>query len=267
MCGSCHSHRDWSHQYGPVDGPMGGGSDSTQVAYGLPPGTVLWSPNLTPTGVGDWTDAELARALTGGLSRDGHALFPVMPYDRYATLADDDVASLVAWMRALSPAPDEVPDRSLPLPLALGVRQFPRPPALVDTPPADPVGAGAYLADAASCVWCHSAVDFRGNLVPGRILAGGHRFVAPPPGAGTVVAPNITPDATGIGSWTREQFIARFRGLPPGLRVPVVEGGFASPMPWLAYRGMTEADLGALYDYLRTVPAVASEPGPRYEPP
>lgn len=268
VCVTCHSHRDWRFLYGPTDGPIGGGSGSTQLALALPPGTVLWSPNLTPTALAGWTDAEIARAITGGLRRDGSPLFRVMPFDLYGKMADDDVASLVAWMRALPPAPDEVPARVLPLPLAIGVRSMPVAAELVDAPPARGTAAyGAYLVNLASCVWCHSPVDRRSNLVPGRELSGGHAFPVPPPGAGQVYAPNLTPDpATGIGAWTREAFIGRFRGVPGALRVPVADGGFGSPMPWLAYGGMDDEDLGAIYDWLRTVPPVENAV-PRHVPP
>jgi hypothetical protein len=66
---------------------------------------------------------------------------------------------------------------------------------------------------------------------------------------------NLTPHATGLGARTREDFIGQFRALgTAGAAVP--KGGPNTPMPWLTYGGMTDADLGAIYDYLRTVPAL-----------
>ena len=84
-------------------------------------------------------------------------------------------------------------------------------------------------------------------------FAGGHEF---PLESGKVVSPNITPDPlTGIGGWPREAFVARFRGYADG--APAVSPGDPNtPMPWTLYAGMTEEDLGAIYDYLRTVAPV-----------
>lgn len=66
------------------------------------------SPNVTShatAGLGGWTDAEIARAITGGVSRDGRALGPPMGYHWYAGLNAEDVAALVAWLRTV-PARD-----------------------------------------------------------------------------------------------------------------------------------------------------------------
>jgi hypothetical protein len=88
-------------------------------------------------------------------------------------------------------------------------------------------------------------------------MAGGQTFNFP---GGVVRSLNITPDnETGIGTWTKEDFIARFRFYSgeEAHNVPVnIEKDFNTPMPWLMYAGMTDEDLGALYDYLRTVTPV-----------
>jgi len=66
------------------------------------------SPNITShaaAGLGGWTDTEIARAITRGVSRDGRALGPPMGYHWYAGLNAEDVAALVAWLRTV-PARD-----------------------------------------------------------------------------------------------------------------------------------------------------------------
>jgi len=68
---------------------------------------------------------------------------------------------------------------------------------------------------------------------------------------GVSYAPNITPsESSGIGIWTREIFVKALRtGKHWGESRPILP-----PMPWPAYARMTDEDLGAIYDYLRTIP-------------
>ena len=76
---------------------------------------------------------------------------------------------------------------------------------------------------------------------------------------GRVVASNITPEpATFVGRATRAQFIGRFKSFAAiAAAPPRAAPGRNTVMPWLAYSGMTEGDLGAIYDYLCTVPPIA----------
>ena len=78
-------------------------------------------------------------------------------------------------------------------------------------------------------------------------------------GGGTIVrSMNITPHETGIGRWTEEQFIARFKAYADSSYVPqpVKQGEFQTAMPWIMYSGMDKADLSAIFRFLRTVPPV-----------
>jgi mono/diheme cytochrome c family protein len=109
----------------------------------------------------------------------------------------------------------------------------------------DLASRGAYLAAAGNCSACHTADD-------GRDLAGGRAFVTD---YGTIYSTNITPDdETGIGRWSLEDFsIAMRQGLRPG-------GEHLYPVfPYTSFTKLTDDDIGALYAYLKTVPAVKSE--------
>jgi hypothetical protein len=87
--------------------------------------------------------------------------------------------------------------------------------------------------------------------------AGGHGY--PLPGGGEVRAANITPhEGTGIGSWTRDQFIARFKVMV-GARDQVPPGAYNTVMPWASYGEMTEQDLGAIFTYLQSLPAIENK--------
>ncbi|MBB2203960.1 cytochrome c [Gluconacetobacter takamatsuzukensis] len=110
--------------------------------------------------------------------------------------------------------------------------------------PADRVEHGRYLAIASDCVACHTAPG-------GKPFAGGLDLNTP---FGTITASNITSDrATGIGSWTLQQFDAAVRhGKGPN-------GHLYPAMPYTAYARMTDADLADLWAYIRTVPAVSQK--------
>ncbi|WP_189993840.1 cytochrome c [Thalassobaculum fulvum] len=84
-----------------------GGLDMAREGAGTrefpgPWGTSI-SRNITPAALGDWTDAEIKRAITQGVSRDGTRLMPPMGFGFYARMTDADLDALVAWMRSLKP--------------------------------------------------------------------------------------------------------------------------------------------------------------------
>lgn len=271
LCLTCHSERDWRHLGGPVvPGTEGQGGLILNELFKVPDEVSIPAPNITPTGIGDWTDGEVARAITSGLTAEETSIFPGHPYFQFRHLSKPDVEALVAWTRHLTPGERELPGRDLvyaqvraindSLPLAA---HSPK-----ETPPAGTVAAGKYLVRLASCKYCHTPTDRLGFPLPGKDWSGGTRFQVAPPGGGRVVVPNISPDPeTGIGSWSKADFVRRFRGPTPEAvrRSEVAPGGLNSPMPWAAYSGMTEEDLGSIYDYLMTQ-RPKRNPLPRYEP-
>lgn len=255
VCLDCHSTRDWSYFSGPpVPGTEGKGGDEFTEAMGFP-GTIRAS-NITPAGIGSMTDGELFRAITGGIGRDGRALFPLMPYPAYNTLADEDLTAIIAYIRTLRPIDNAVRPSEIAFPVNLLIRLGPSPHRAVAPPDrSGAYGYGKYLATAADCAGCHTPQE-GGKPMEGMQFAGG--FAVPFP-QGIVRSANITPDEeTGIGLWSREYFISRFKehAAPGKRRVPADSVGYYSFMPWTMYAGMTEEDLGAIYTYLRNVPPV-----------
>jgi cytochrome c553 len=120
------------------------------------------------------------------------------------------------------------------------------------------VAYGRYLSMIASCADCHTPAE-KGEPVPGMDYAGGFEFKFP---GGTVRSLNITPDPeTGIGIWTKEDFVARFKAFADSAsqNVPVTMNEFNTPMPWIMYAGMSDEDLGAIYTYLRTLKPVKNQ--------
>lgn len=254
QCVDCHAVRDFTKYAGPVvDGTLGRGGEN----FGIPGTAVrtLYSRNITPAAIGDWTDGELIRAMTAGVNADGEPLFPIMPYPRYARMSRDDIEAIVAYVRTLPPAEYTAPPRDLAMPLPLVVRTIPKAAEFRPTPPkSDRVAYGEYLTNAASCAECHTPMDGQGTPLPGMDFAGGFEF--PLPGGGIVRSANITPDAdTGIGTWSEQQFIDKFKAFEgaPVRALSAAEQRENTTMPWIGYAGMTTEDLGAIYAYLRTL--------------
>lgn len=257
-CMQCHADRNWSLYGGPAkpeNGLAGGECLTEEKGF---PGT-LCMPNLTPdpeTGLGHWTDGEIVRALREGVDRDGRALFPMMPYHSYRHLSDDDATAIVAYLRTLEPVENPLPETDIAFPLSFIIKTLPEPLAEpVATPdPTDTVRHGEILTKIAACEFCHTQVDERMQPVPGTAFAGGHELEGP---FGKVLTANLTPHATGLGSRTREEFIALFKAFEGAVDEPIeATPEDNTPMPWGNFAGMTEDDLGAIYDYLQTVTPV-----------
>jgi len=255
-CLDCHAQRDWTVFAAPViAGTEGMGGE----LFGAPGSALeLYAPNITPAHLGSWTDGEILRAVTEGVSKDGRPLFPIMPYPRYARLSREDAESIVAFLRTLPASAHEPPASRLGFPLNLIVRTLPAPAAFRAVPPvSDRVAYGEYMTNAAACGDCHTPQDDRGQPRPGMAFAGGFEMTMP--GGGTVRTANITPDAgTGIGTWSETLFIRTFKVFDtrPSQVLAPADRARNTSMPWTHYAGMTEEDLGAIYAYLRSVPPV-----------
>jgi len=209
------------------------------------------APNLTPdseTGAGTWSDDALARAIREGIGHDGRTLFPMMPYEHYKHLSDEDVASIVVYLRSLPAVRNPLPDTEIIFPVKYLIRSVPEP-ILAPVPEpdlSDPVKRGAHLVDIAGCVDCHTPME-RGQPLAGMEFGGGQIFDGP---WGKVATANLTPDPSGIPYYDEALF------------VQVIRTGYvkARPinqiMPWHIFRYMTDGDLKAMFAYLKTLKPV-----------
>jgi hypothetical protein len=251
LCVDCHSTRDWTQFSGPMtEGTDGKGGEAFPPALGFP-GT-FYAKNITPYGLGTWTDGEVLRAVTSGVSKDGSALFPLMPYLHYGVSDREDIYSIIAYIRNLPSIQNDVPASEPDFPVNLLLRLSPAKPVYRTRPAeSDTVRYGEYLVTMASCMDCHSQ-ESKGEVIKGTEYGGGREFMFP---GGTVRSPNITFHTTGINTWTREQFIARFKTYTDtAYHSPKLKAtDFNTPMPWTMYGGMKESDLAAVYAYLKTV--------------
>jgi mono/diheme cytochrome c family protein len=245
-CFYCHSERDWKAPGAPpVEGKKGAGA-----AFHGGPGE-LYALNITPdkeTGIGSWTDDAIARAIREGVDKDGKALFPIMPYGNYRTLGDEDLASVIVYLRSMPAVRNVVPKSKIIFPVNHLMKSSPQPVTeAVATPVfSSPIDRGRYIVRQSSCADCHTP-SIQGQPIAGLEFAGGFPFSEP---SGAVTSANITPDASGISYYDEQMFLTMMRTGQVGARK------LNPTMPWALYGRMTDEDLKAIFAYLRTLTPV-----------
>jgi mono/diheme cytochrome c family protein len=262
VCVDCHSPRVKDRfTMPPAKGLEYAGGDCFGKELGLP-GKMCF-PNITQDeqyGIGKWTDGEIMRAIREGVDHQGRALMPGMPYPSYRHMADEDLYAIVAYLRTVPPVNKQAPDHEFGFFIRRAFNFFPEPLKGPVPPPerTDSVKYGEYLVKMAGCNDCHTPRDGM-SLDEKRKFAGGQEFKIPD--VMDVRTPNITPDKeTGIGKMTKEQFISRFKSFEDIEAVATeIEPSRQTIMPWPLYAGMTEEDLGAIYDYLQTVKPIQNK--------
>ena len=256
-CVDCHSMRDITKFAGPIMGNRfaGGGNEFTEELGA--PGN-FYAPNLTPFHLKNWTDGEIYRALTSGVSKDGRALFPAMPYHLYGKASKEDMYSIIAYLRTLPSHENTVPESVANFPFNLIMNTLPKKPAHQEIPDKNNlVEYGEYVINLAACIDCHTPME-KGQYILEKSFAGGREFMMP---GGILQTANITPHKeTGIGLWTEETFIQRFRAYNDSVfNPPVVGNGFNTMMPWTLFANMDEYDLKAIFAYLQSIQPVENK--------
>jgi mono/diheme cytochrome c family protein len=235
-------------------------------AFPIPFGKV-YSTNITQdkeTGLGTWTDQQIHDAIVKGIRRDGSNMIPVMPYQAYSGMAEEDLQALIAYLKTLKPVKKTTPElrsrapltRSLGIPIYLRVfGRFSRSPARA---PKTGIERGRYLVEHVSlCGDCHTPRNFIGVPNQSLYLAGAGAKTSP---LGEDI-PNITPDKdTGIGDWKREDIAELLMtGTKPdfdnvqGLMAEVIQG---TPH---GFKDMRREDALAIADYLKSIRPVKNK--------
>lgn len=240
-CANCHMPRD-NHGQPLYDQGLSGGMRIDDPMF------TAFAPNITPdkkTGIGLWTDAQLAKAIREGVRPDGSIIGPPMPIPFHRNLSDDDLAALVAYLKA-QPAVEHLVEKSvyqMPLPSSYG------PPVQgVKTPSAtDVLVYGRYIADISHCMDCHTPRNNKGQLEHVYEGAGGQVFKGP---WGESVARNLTQDATGLKQWTPAQ-------IETAIRQGLDRDGahYHPPMAFTWYANINDTDMAALLAYLQSLPS------------
>lgn len=244
-CSACHTV--------PKGTPHAGGR-----AFPIPFGKV-YATNITQdkeTGIGSWSDKEIRDSIVKGIRPNGERLIPVMPYEAYSGMAEEDLKALIVYLRTLDPVrkenlrPKVYVSLFRPLVTPLWLKLFGRfsnPPAKA---PKSGVERGRYLVEHVSlCDDCHTPRNLL--MVPRRALY----LAGSKVGILGEEIPNITPDKeTGIGEWSRSDIAELLlTGTKPdldnvqGLMAEVIEAGF---------KQMKKEDALAIADYLKSVPPI-----------
>lgn len=238
-CGNCHGAV--SPQGAPQFGqPLAGGFKFDDAAF------TAYAANITPdaaTGIGRWSDAELAKAIREGLRPDGRLIGPPMPIGFYRSISDADLAAIIAWLRAQPAVKNEVPKSvyRMPLPPAYG------PPVGSVAPPprTDTVRYGEYLATIGHCMECHTPRDDKGMLIRAQWGAGGQGIPGP---WGVSMSRNLTPGPGGLKDWTDAEIARTIRTGLDRQGQPL-----KPPMAFAWYKNIDDADMAALIAYLRSL--------------
>jgi mono/diheme cytochrome c family protein len=234
--------------------PLSGGWELT-----IPPGTFR-APNITPdmeTGIGKFTDGELARTLRHMVNREGGCVMPFMPF---AEMSDEDLTAVISFLRSQKPVKHAVPKTEFSFigktVMALGMI---KPEGTKGTPPKSvkidtTVEYGNYIANyVANCVGCHTRRDMKTGAYIGEPYAGGHAMAPDEFSEGRgFITPNLTPHKeTGIMTeWSEDAFVGR-------MKAGRVHKG--SHMPWGAFSRMNDVELKAVYRYLKSLKPVANK--------
>ena len=250
-CTSCHGTRNWNLFSAPViPGTEGvGGAKADYVGL-----SNVITKNITPFNLGFWIDGEIIRAITSGIDYRHVVIHPFMPYENYNHLMENDTLAIVAYIRNLpgiiSPKYKSEIDFYHRMKFKLLPKRYI---PLNETNHSNEIERGKYLTTIASCARCHLMTGKKNYQ---QLMAGGKEFLLRT--GGKVYAANITPDkATGVGSWSKEKFIQKFKSYTNLTKI--TSNDFNTVMPWYAYSGMSNSDLSAIYSYLMTLSPISNK--------
>jgi hypothetical protein len=255
----CHSGRDSTRFSGPLlDNTLGKGGEKFDRQYGFP--GVYYSKNITPKGISRYTDGELYRVITSGVTKEDKALFPIMPYTYYSKMDPEDIYCIIAFLRTLAPIDNQVPESVSDFPVNILINTMPKKATPVKKPDtSNHLAYGAYLVNACGCMECHTKEN-KGQIIPELAFMGGREFLLKD---GSIVRScNITPSVkTGIGNWNEDGFVSRFKSFTDSnyKPQPLEKEKFNTIMPWTMYGRMTRQDLAAIFTYIKSLPPKENE--------
>jgi alcohol dehydrogenase (quinone), cytochrome c subunit len=238
----------------------------------MTPMGAIYSTNITPdpeTGIGRYTEADFARALREGVARDGHNLYPAMPYPSYTKVNDSDVHALYTWfMKGVAPVKqaNRESDIKWPLnmrwPLMFWNMVFLHKGAYEDKPGKDVAwNRGAYLVQGLGhCGSCHTprGIGFQEKALD----ESGSVYLTGAP-VDNWFASNLTGDHnSGLGRWSQAD-IAQF--LKTGANGHAAAFGSMTSVINHSSQAMSDADLAAISQYLKSLPGEGGSGGPAWE--
>lgn len=220
---------------------------------------VIYSTNITPdpdTGIGQWSEADLYRAMHSGIDRQGNHLYPAFPYPWYTKVTPGDVRDIKAYLGTLKPVrqPDRKNTLSWPFTvrsgLALWNKMYLNEGTFVgDDNKSAEWNRGAYLVNGLGhCGACHTEKNFAGAVKTSKALHGGMGEDA--------FAPSLAGDLRdGLGGWTVAD-IAEY--LKSGSNEKSAAAGPMAEVVEDSTQYLSDADLTAIATYLKDVPRIGS---------
>jgi mono/diheme cytochrome c family protein len=241
-CQNCHTPK------GERGAPVYERDLSSGLSWDEPPFKVTAS-NITQdkdTGIGNWSNADIEKALRKGERPNGVRLAAIMPSDFYEIMTPSDMSAVVAYLKTVKPVKQTFPDPvyriALPRHIPPGAEK-----PFTDADMADKVKKGFYLVTIGHCMECHTPLTPKGRDFENRYGAGGFDFPGP---WGKSTSRNITSHKEkGIGAWSDAEIK---RAITDG--VSRDGSRLKPPMGYEFYKNMTSGDLDAIVAYLRTVP-------------
>jgi mono/diheme cytochrome c family protein len=265
-CVSCHTR--------PGGEPFAGG-----LPLKTPFGTI-YSANITPdktTGIGGWSEEQLARAMHEGIDDEGHHLYPAFPYTAYTNVTDEDVGAIYAYLKSLMPVAYTPPPNELSFPfnqrglLAIWNKLFLKAGRYQpDASQSAEWNRGAYLVEGLGhCGACHTPRNQLGGERASLALTGGvyqddvtdavheQEIVKEDPGMVRAwSAVNLTPSPRGLGAWSLDDIAAY---LKTGHNERAGAFGPMAEVVANSTKYLTDADTHAMAVYLKSLKPAAQE--------
>lgn len=230
---------------------------------------------------------------------EGRVIMPPMPWPFIGALEEADLKSMFAYLQTIPAVKNKVPAHKVPEEVIAGMtaghaqqtaamiaakvprHPLPMPAATGDAKRDALIARGRTLVTIGGCNDCHTPWKPNAAGVPepdlSRMLMG-HPTDAPDPASahtghdmaiigptftafgmpfGVVYTSNLTPDPeTGLGKWSKAMFVKTMR---TGINSVGAERPLMPPMPWPALAQLSDADLGAIWEYLRVIPGIKNK--------
>jgi len=237
----------------------------------MTPMGAIYSTNITPdpeTGIGQYSEDDFKRAMREGIAKDGHNLYPAMPYPSYAKVNDDNMHELYTYfMNGVAPIKqaNREPDIKWPLnmrwPLKFWNMVFLEKGVYQDKTGKDVAwNRGAYLIQGLGhCGSCHTP---RGIAFQEQALdESGALYLSGSP-IDNWFASNLTGEHNvGLGRWS-EADVAQF--LKTGANQHASAFGSMTDVINNSTQALTDVDVAAMSRYLKSLPAAGGSGGPAY---
>jgi mono/diheme cytochrome c family protein len=252
-CIACHTFREGEPFAGglPIDTPIG----------------KIYSTNITPdpeTGIGRYSRDDFVKVMREGVAKDGHRLYPAMPYTSFARLSQEDLSALHAWFME-GVVPVHQPNRPTQLSWPLSIRSllaawdalyFKKGEYSADPDRSELWNRGAYLVQGLGhCGECHTPRGIAGQVKASSEQDGRH-YLAGATLDNWQASPLTADSRTGLQAWSKEEIVEFLRS---GRTARVAAFGVMADVVGKSTQYLTDRDLRAIAEYLKSLSSFRNE--------